>query len=171
MPSCDGYGSCLNQVDENTYELYENVLCEHNCTPKKCPNYLVCRCIAPEWYYHCHRGTCMNCAMMWGNLEFTDNIECPICFETKKGVKQLKCDHKICVDCFRRCNYGEKKPQPVFPYSNEIEEEHDEDHDNPKWLEDPLIVKYRLEWIQYEIDEDTTYEKEASLRICSICRK
>jgi len=34
-------------------------------------------------------------------LTFEDNIECPVCLETKRGVTNINCDHCVCVDCFR----------------------------------------------------------------------
>ena len=86
------------------------------------------------------------------------------------GVKQINCDHKICIDCFKRCHYGiHYIPQPVFPYSREIEDEWF--NGDPRWINDPLIKKYEKECELYELTIDETYEKEASLRICSICRK
>ena len=35
-----------------------------------------------------------------GILEISDNIECPICLEYKKGVSQPNCNHFTCIDCF-----------------------------------------------------------------------
>jgi hypothetical protein len=36
-----------------------------------------------------------------GILEFIDNHECAICMETKRCVSQPKCNHFICIDCFK----------------------------------------------------------------------
>jgi len=69
---------------------------------------------------------CMNCAVMFRKeLVFKDDVECPICFETKKGITQPNCEHAICIECFRDCYYG-KYDEPDFPYSKDIEEEYDE---------------------------------------------
>jgi hypothetical protein len=110
--------------------------------------------------------------MFSGKLTFYDLVECPVCFEEKPGVKQVRCEHKICIDCFKRCNYGgEYIPQPEFPYSGEIEDEYDNNPDDDKWKEYPLIKKYKEEWVLYELTKDETYRREKSLRICGICRQ
>jgi len=65
---------------------------------------------------------CMNCAVMFRKeLVFKNDVECPICFETKKGITQPNCEHAICIECFRDCYYG-KYDEPDFPYSKDIEE-------------------------------------------------
>ena len=84
--------------------------CQHNCKSIKCPNFKVCNTIVPQWYLDCHSGRCQSCNMFFGNwngsggcgnLNFVDNIECPICFENKEGVNMPRCDHYICIDCFK----------------------------------------------------------------------
>ncbi len=93
---------------------------------------------------------CMNCAVMFRKeLVFKDDVECPICFETKKGITQPNCEHAICIECFRDCYYG-KYDEPDFPYSKDIEEEYDEYDDlynAPKSFLDkyPLIREYEEE--------------------------
>jgi hypothetical protein len=66
---CNGKGECLIQTNyENKYEKNQNLVCNHNCQPKKCP---LCNKKAPEWYFECHAGVCMNCNMntVKGKLE------------------------------------------------------------------------------------------------------
>jgi len=104
-------------------------------------------------------------------LTFYESVECPVCLEDKAGVKQVNCDHKVCIDCFKRCHYGGNIAQPVFPYSREIEDEYDANPDDTKWIDDPLIIKYNADWVIYEKKVDETYYREASLRVCGICRK
>jgi hypothetical protein len=68
---CNGKGECLIQTNyENKYEK-NNLVCNHNCQPKKCSNYILCNTMAPEWYFGCHSGMCMNCDMntVKGKLE------------------------------------------------------------------------------------------------------
>ena len=93
---------------------------------------------------------CINCDMMFGkSLIFKDDVECPICLESKRGLTQPKCEHEICVECFKNCYYGIYN-ETDFPYSNEIEEQYDEyggfDLTPKSFLEMyPLIEKYENE--------------------------
>jgi hypothetical protein len=179
MASCSGDGECLGQTDlEYSYEKRIDITCTHNCQPIKCPNYLVCGALEPQRILWCYHGTCHNCHWMCGEkfggkgaLKFTKETECPICMDTKTCVEGLRCEHNICVDCFKRCHYGDHKPQPQFPYSREIEDKYDETSRDARWLGDPLIAKWKADWVQYERDEEFTYRKEASLRVCPLCRK
>tara|TARA_B100002051_G_C16114442_1_gene336851 strand:+ start:209 stop:451 length:243 start_codon:yes stop_codon:yes gene_type:complete len=41
-----------------------------------------------------------------GILEISDNLECPICLEIKRGISLPNCEHTLCIDCFKRCYYG-----------------------------------------------------------------
>jgi hypothetical protein len=172
MNICHGDGICLTQDDTlNNYIKNKDYICEYNCSAVKCDNFLVCGEVLPKHLID-HNDFCVSfqCKLSFGKLVFTDNIDCPICFEVKMGVKQINCDHKICIDCFKRCHYGiHYIPQPVFPYSREIEDEWF--NGDPRWVNDALIKKYEKECELYELTIDETYEKEASLRICSICRK
>jgi hypothetical protein len=176
MNICHGDGMCLIQADtENNYIKIKDYTCEYNCSPVKCDNFLVCGEVVPKYLINqCNCCVSFQCKLSFGKLVFTDNVECPICFEVKMGVKQIKCEHKICVDCFKRCHYGiDYISQPIFPYSREIEDEYDNraSNNDPRWINDPLIKNYENEWILYELKIDETYDKEACLRICSICRK
>ena len=39
---CNGRGDCLIQTNyDNEYEKDKNLVCNHNCQPKKCPNYIL----------------------------------------------------------------------------------------------------------------------------------
>lgn len=172
---CNGDGSCLVQTDcKNGYKKSDDISCSHNCQPIACPNYLVCNHLVPQLYLWCHQGLCMvPCAISFGHLQFYENEECPICFETKTCVKQLKCDHKICIDCFKRCHLPPywNDPQPEFPYDSELEDEYDSNQDHPRWKSDPLIQKYNEDWRRWEIERELREASESYLKVCSICRK
>lgn len=110
----------------------------------KCKNYELCKTVLPEWWHDCKdEYLCTNCDMMfgtWGDntgkgvLDTIENVECPICLETKKGISNPNCNHTLCIDCFRRCYYGtEDEEDPNFPYSDEIYDEYSEDPNNEKW--------------------------------------
>ena len=151
----------------------------------KCKNYEVCDAVLPDWWWDC-KGCylCTNCDMKFGTwttklgvgnngkgiLEFIDNYECSICIETKRCVSQPKCNHFVCIDCFKRCYYGDESGKPEFPYP-EIEEEYDDDQENPKWSEYPLITIYNEKWNAWDDNRMEKYEREKYLRCCPLCRK
>jgi hypothetical protein len=70
-------GACLQQYDVNCY--FRFMECEENCELLKCPNFSVCGGAAPEQVMDSHRGTCLNCDIVFGkNLTFIDSDEeCP----------------------------------------------------------------------------------------------
>ncbi len=81
----------------------------------KCKNYELCKAVLPTWWFECKNNyLCTNCHMMFGTwgahigkgiLETYDHIECPICLETKKGISYPRCNHRVCIECFKRCFY------------------------------------------------------------------
>jgi len=176
----------INNTQERDYD-YENnnLVYDEYCEEKegiKCKNYELCETALPKWWWDCKcRYLCTNCHMLFGSwdwskddilvkgkgiLEFKDNIECPICYETKKGISQPRCDHYVCIDCFKRLHYG--PPSPRFPYPD-IEEEYCDDEDNPKWEKyRPLIKKYDKDYDDWEANQACRNEK--NLELCPICR-
>jgi hypothetical protein len=126
---CDGNGKCLTQCDcecyteysedsEDTDEYYNEdtdeykkvCVCshkEHNgycptncCVPIECRNYKYCNVKLPNLYLLCHNGMCMNCAIQMGPHKYTNEMEdCCVCLENKI-ILILKCNHKVCNDCW-----------------------------------------------------------------------
>jgi hypothetical protein len=154
----------------------------------KCKNYELCEEVLPEWWYDCKgRYLCTNCDVAFGTwsapshcvyrtgkgeLPFVDNKECPVCLEVKRSVTQPNCDHTMCIECFKRCHYGDKSGEPLFPYSGDIEEEYEGDQENIKWkIYFPLIDKWNREWNQWDDKRISKYDSEDHLRKCPICRK
>jgi hypothetical protein len=155
----------------------------------KCKNYILCEAVLPNyWFDMKSHYLCGNCDSMfgtWGNpetefsnngkgvLDVIENLDCMICLETKTGISLPKCDHYICIDCFKRCYYGE--PYPPFPYPD-IQEEYYEDTEqndilNPKWATDyPLIAVYEEEWEICE-NKNMSRSKDDCLSRCPLCRK
>ena len=139
-------------------------LCEYEGEPM-CPHGCGCSWSIP--------GLCMNCVMMFRKeLLFQDKVECPICYETKRGLVQPKCEHTICLDCFKDCYYINYE-EPDFPYSSDVQTEYDEYgcfDDTPRSFLDmyPLID-------EYEKESNRRYEKnEEMVRVnsrCPLCRK
>jgi hypothetical protein len=105
---CNGSGYCLTQVDENNYaSRYE---CPHKCAPVRCPNFELCQDVLPQWVMSTHRGTCMNCAVIFAGpvqrIECEQHEECCICAEDVNVFFQFQqCTHKVCATCFRRFHF------------------------------------------------------------------
>jgi hypothetical protein len=152
----------------------------------KCKNYIICEDLLPRWWFKCKGNyLCINCHMMfgtWGSVENThigkgtlkisNNLECPICFEIKQCISQPRCEHSVCIDCFKRCYYGEKcEGEPIFPYSD-VKDEYYDDQENPKWDDYyPLIKIYNEEHNKWDDKNTEKYNTEEYLRKCSLCRK
>ena len=126
----------------------------------------------------CGKVCCYNCLIMFdhsrngkGELNIRDNIECPICLDTKRGITYPRCDHYVCIECFKYCMYGpERIGEPEFPYPD-IEDEYDEDPENPKWKDEyPLIEKYNMDWDEWDDKYEEDYANNENLRNCPLCR-
>ena len=177
---CSGNGSCLNQKDDLTYSEDSNhsdVICEHNCKPVSCPNGVICdNYKLPEWTIIIKKsGVCLHCDFRYHKkLNFAENTDCPICFETTTCVIQPNCTHPTCISCFKRSRYGgDRPPQPEFPYSDEVEDEWDEvDDDDPEFhAKYPLVRQWLIDFQKHGIQESLNTKKEESLRVCPLCRK
>lgn len=117
MKYCEGNGECLMQDDdENKYSKNPNIICDKNCTPIKCPNYILCGAKYPKILLDCHDNLCLNCDMMFGRWKggkgildiFSENKECPKCKNTLKCLSLPKCEHYLCINCFKKYNYDKK---------------------------------------------------------------
>ena len=142
--------------------------------PFKCKNSELCEyegepsCLDGYWSIP---GLCMNCVVLFRKeLIFKNGVECPVCYETKRGVMQPKCEHSICLDCFKSCYYG-KYEDPVFPYSSDVQKEYNGfTYGVPASFLDmyPLIE-------EYENESDRRFNKQMEMiRVnsrCPICRK
>lgn len=150
----------------------------------KCKNYELCNSLLPFWWFDCKECyLCTNCDIMFGTwcsgnykhegkgvLEMKDDIECPICLEIKRSISFPKCEHFVCIDCFKTCFCFDDEEQPPFPYPD-IEDEYDDDPDNPKWNNYPLIKIFNDEINRLEDIREEKYENSENLRRCPLCRK
>lgn len=140
----------------------------------QCKNYIVCDSVLPMWWFECKACyLCTICDMKFGRtLKISDHVECPICLETKTCVSPPNCDHSVCIDCFKRCYYGDLmlEGDPPFPYSD-IEKEYYDDPDDPKWDDYPLIQVYHEECKKWDDARIEKYANEEHLRKCPLCRK
>ena len=141
----------------------------------RCKNYELCEAVLPKWWFECKGNyLCMNCDIMrFGILDVSDNVECPVCLEVKRSISQPNCEHTLCIDCFKRCYYGDesREGEPPFPYPD-IEDEYYDDQENPKWENDyPLIKIYNEEWNKWDDKRDQKRANEKYLAKCPLCRK
>lgn len=72
-------------------------------------------------------------------------MECCICLETLECVAYPKCEHYVCISCFKRCFHGKKHKDNYM--SDELD-------DNIN-----------------DTDDENEYENEKNLRLCPICRQ
>ena len=150
----------------------------------KCKNYEICEAVLPKWWYDCKgRYLCTNCDIFFGTwgvqtgkgeLKIYNNLECPICLENKKSISQPFCDHTVCIECFKRCWYGDPDTsgEPEFPHPD-IEDEYDEGSDEIcETLESmyPLIKTYNENWDKWDDERNIKRNNEENLRKCPVCR-
>ena len=105
---------------ENNNTAYDWQYTEEDGGGIKCTNYELCESVLPRWWFECKGNyLCTSCHMLFGTwkfqgqeyktckgiLEISDNLECPICLENKRGISQPNCEHTLCIDCFKRCHY------------------------------------------------------------------
>ena len=148
---------------------------------RRCSNFELCGSISGFIYNNnflckdCHNrfgNWCQNEKCDKGVLEMYNDLECPICLETKRTIKLPKCNHVLCIECFKNCYYFKCDiSEPLFPFPN-IEYDYYTDIDNPKWNKyNPLLSIYNELyelWCEY-------YENQRSihklLEKCPLCRK
>lgn len=182
---CDGNGFCLIQTETtNGYSKSDTYSCKFNCQPIKCPNYIICNTINPKCILLCHHNLCTNCDVSFGTwqgcndvLNVIDDHECPVCLETKTCVSHPKCNHNICIDCFKKCyfpweTYELENKQPQFPYPDDILEEYDNNPNDEKWnIDYPLIHQYDSDlniWLDIWLNHTSSKQYLAK---CCLCRK
>lgn len=176
---------------KNQIMIPENLEHKHPLysTGIKCKNYEVCGSDLPDyWPKEVGKCLCFQCHEMFGTwssgdyrqtgkweLKFYDDIECPICFEIKRSVTYPNCDHTICVDCFKRCYFGDddEDNRPKFPYPDILDEYEIDPNQrtNPRWDE----YRYLIDIWDKQDDEwndasQLKFMNEEHLRQCCICR-
>jgi len=151
---------------DKEYEAANSIYTTEGYHDIKCKNYEICqgtfdhRLVGSSFGipgYKNYDYLCDNCILMFGkcidgkgHLQIVDTVECPVCYESKRGVQQPNCTHTICIECFKNCYYG-ILIEPTFPYSEEIERQCEEygcitDYP-PEFIEKyPLLVEYENEY-------------------------
>ena len=167
---CNGKGNCLSKSKGDEWKFHNKVICKHGCQLIKCPNYLICHQVAPEWMLNCNSGRCMDSKICFKRtFTFQENILCVACKETKKiGSNQPKCEHFLCISCFRAsyCEENVFLPFPDFPYNKEIEELYNNTKDDPKWQKD----KEMLIWTENVEFWYANHRAIIPLRYCPVCK-
>lgn len=123
---------------------------------KKCPNFLVCNQEIPnKWPWK----TCdIPCDMHFGRKTLNFKVAtCPVCLEETTCV-ELKCNHFLCVKCFKRCTLGDwgDNPDLTFDWETSTQEQINEHNE-----------KYRI----WEKSKEEQYTNEKYLRKCPLCRE
>jgi hypothetical protein len=171
---------------ENNNTVITSVLGE--CV--KCKNFSLCGTVLPKSGVSMKgHYLCTSCDGMFGTRSVTENIgscgkgilnlienlDCIICLETKTNVSMPRCEHYMCVDCFKRCYYGDNSGEPLFPYPEIQDEFYKDTHynaPNPKWVDYyPLIEEYEQEWELWNDRRLENCAKEVYLKQCPLCRK
>ena len=159
-----------------------------------CANAIICD-NKQERHLFGHHGhlLCLDCKTNFGHeenqkgklptKEFCDE-RCPICLEAYGPlVSYSRCDHYVCVDCFKQCHGAEKEMlalEPVFPYP-EISDAYfscsmDDDEDGEEMTEEeiesqyPLLKKYEHDWNMWNDMHCQWYEDNEYLKKCPVCR-
>jgi hypothetical protein len=143
----------------------------------KCPNFEICRKYDFPLNMSCHGGLCTNCDIMFGKwdggkgkLVFKQD-DCCICLENKRCVSYPKCNHFVCIDDFKRLQYGEERQnEPPFPYRELEDDYYLKNQGHPSYENDPVIIKYNDEYNKWDDMYEKKKEKEENLRKCAICR-
>lgn len=116
---------------------------------------------------------CFGCDVRFGALGALvqlDSVNCSICY-TKgvKGTRHIKCDHEVCVDCFKKAYCDDMLAKPVFPYGQTAEYEYLEDRSDERWSGDPNILKYEADYETWLQIVEETMKKNEVLRRCKEC--
>jgi hypothetical protein len=131
-------------------ELFQNCyFCEHRCYAND------------KFFIDEHNGIwicqvgCYECVFNC-LVNISENIECPVCLETKKGIKLPNCNHIICIDCCKYIYCGFcNTPKPLILYHSEFNEN---EPFNPEW---PYAMQKDSDGeIDYENDEKLTEYEE-----------
>ena len=136
-----------------------------------CMNNKICSGICITSYASICKNICLDCRYcnIDIKLQYVSSVECPICFEVEEGVKQLNCDHSVCIKCFKRCHFNISSIANEFPYKDVINiEEYYEDHLNPIWKQEYPLIE---EWSNSLIEAVNLSKNESYLKCCPLCRK
>jgi len=176
---CDGMGYCLT---------VRNLICTYECTPRECPNFLVCGNTEPQFILEFNRGVCNACTVSFGpnwendapsnpilEVDYTyhADADCPVCLLAKTPrIKNPRCSHYLCIACIRLIYGLDGLPegQPPFPGPEPTEEEY---YARPNWfINDPLVQDWKRRmgsWNEERMRYVLTHSQY--LKHCPLCRR
>lgn len=95
----------------------------------KCKNYIICNEDIPISFIHKNEYICTSCDINFGpwrggkgKLKILEKNDCIICYENKEQIELPKCNHSLCIDCFKKIYY---KEQCICKCNNKEEHECD----------------------------------------------
>lgn len=174
MAQCDGSGLCLTT----------KLICEFGCARRECPNTPICNNQEPQFILDFNNGVCTECITHLGRspenptpsrpiLKFTQEIECPVCFNVRKGVQNPRCDHVLCIPCLKAIYWYDETidgliPRPQFPLP---EQEEDYYHTPELFINDKLVNEWKTKIGSWN-EERIWYvvHNKKYLKHCPICR-
>ena len=148
---CNSNGICIQQTDSNNGCIkYDSISCTHSCKPIRCPNYIYCKKVTPQWVLSENEGVCLDCYSLFGNLRIVEDKQCSLCPKTTLSLQDPNTSQEVCISCYMREYYSYPVDAPEFPYSQKIRNRYDK---NPVPLEnDPLIQQYLQDYSDWKED-------------------
>jgi len=93
-----------------------------------------------------------------------DEFECPVCLETKKALEMPRCNHKVCLDCYKTIYFGKseyEKPNdcpdlPEWTYERQLDEdgdimENEKQNEHDEFLEEKINYSYEEDERTYDV--------------------
>ncbi len=88
------------------------------CEIIKCPNYEVCSSDFPKCIGNCHQNRCINCDIIFGNIDLVFSEQsnmCDICYISNQQVKLPDCSHYTCIECFKQIYFFDETKYYLNP--------------------------------------------------------
>lgn len=188
---CSGNGRCLEKQSDKTYKLHSKWTCEFSCEPQKCPNFEVCKKLAPKWYLDDRNGLCQICLDQFGSkLKVVSNtlfVDCGVCYETPVYLVEFpaECHHFFCGDCVAKLVFFDESRYHLSPVpygcpkcpndcNNPIRGRqcgcHEYDVVIEEWMD--TFPSEGLRWQNAEFDSIENFEDMSyGTKKCPLCRK
>lgn len=102
---CEGDGRCLEKVN-GVYGYRRGWKCgnpDQRCTPKQCPNFVVCQRRGPKWYFDLNYGLCQTCMDQFGrrlNVRGQEDEDEKQEEDEKGDAKEEENEEEVCPVCY-----------------------------------------------------------------------
>ena len=178
---CLGDGQCMVPGHKDNEFTYSNKWkCTNNCKPVKCSYNIICGNQQPQWILNENDDLCvycningLECRTTHSEVIIHSNKECPICLEEKDCVQYIKCDHHVCVSCYKQCFSDYVVGEPKFPYSEDVQMYYyltSKELRHKFWKNYPLLEQYDIDWENWHEGIQEKYDENENLRKCPLCR-